>query len=1056
MPRQPTTLAKLTRPKLFRVVARDRLYRRLDQERQSHPVVWIAGAPGSGKTALAASYIETRKLSNIWYQVDGDDADPATFFHYLTIAGQAAAGEKKRQRLPIFTPEYALDLPGFTRRYFRELFAGLPTTTTLVLDNYQEVTADSSFHNVVHGAATELPAGITLLVISHAPPPQQYARTIANNLIGQVTWDDLRLTLAETESLASSFSGIDLTTLGQLHEQANGWAAGIVLMLERFKESGLVNSISKFETMTTVFNYFAGQIFDRESTELREFLMRTAILPRITATIGAQLSGNARSEQLLSDLYRRSLFTDRRKGPDVLYQYHALFRAFLLDRGRTYFSHADMSALKRRAADVAVNEGHTNAAIELLAEIGEWEQLVQVICAESLSLLVQGRHQTLLGWIALVPEAEISKASWLLYWRGLSRMVFTPSASIIDLEHAYNGFQANTDSAGLFLSCAAAMDAYFFAEDDMTPVLQWGERLQDLMTRFNGFPSMEIEGKVLGSLQGLMYAAPHHPVIRALETSVETFLHSFNDLGGRIAIAYTFAFLALWRGDVHRAQRIIREINAQLKGIPIPPLQLVMWRFMEGNYAWCIGAHEDAVKKFQAALEVTQAFGMPMFDTMLYGMCVYCALSAGDVKQAETYLNKAEAANHLSRRYILSQLSFLRAGIDLMKGDVSASLLHAQTALEKTEPLGRPFITAKCRLGLAQVLIEVGDLKKARSHVANAIAYARTMNSQMLELQCWLVEAYGFLKARKGLEALEPLRKGLQIARAHDYVKLNDWWRPPIIASLLSHALEHGIEPLFVRSVIRRRRIDPIGGAHETWPWPVKVFTLGKFEVSVDEEPVRFHGKSQRKPLELLQCLCALGGTAVHQDRVTDALWPDAEGDTAAQALRTTLHRLRKLLQHEQAVRLEDRQLFLDPRYIWSDCLTFERAVAQADMADRASLECLMSLYHGHFLQGEQAHWALTYRERLRAHHMNLAERLGISLEQDGNWTGALECYLKAFEVEPIAEVFCRKIMIIYGRLGRRTEAVAIYQRFGHSLRSRLGINPTQETQALYHSLFHE
>lgn len=96
--------------------------------------------------------------------------------------------------------------------------------------------------------------------------------------------------------------------------------------------------------------------------------MRTAILPRGTATIGAKLSGDARSEQLLSEFYRRSLFTDRRKGHDVLYQYHALFRAFLLDRGRTYFSHADMSALKRRAADVAANEGHTNAAIELLAE----------------------------------------------------------------------------------------------------------------------------------------------------------------------------------------------------------------------------------------------------------------------------------------------------------------------------------------------------------------------------------------------------------------------------------------------------------------------------------------------------------------------------------------------------------------------------------------------------------------------------------------------------------------------------------------------------------------
>jgi LuxR family transcriptional regulator, maltose regulon positive regulatory protein len=228
---------------------------------------------------------------------------------------------------------------------------------------------------------------------------------------------------------------------------------------------------------------------------------------------------------------------------------------------------------------------------------------------------------------------------------------------------------------------------------------------------------------------------------------------------------------------------------------------------------------------------------------------------------------------------------------------------------------------------------------------------------------------------------------------------------------------------------------------------------LGRFELLCDDKPLRSAGKSQRKPLELLQCLCAFGGQAVHQDRLTDALWPDAEGDAAAQALRTTLHRLRKLLQHEKAVQFEDRQLSLDSGYIWVDCLAFERAVAQPDMADRSSLECAIKFYQGHFLQGETAPWAITFSERLRAHHMNLAERLGVSFEQDGNFSGAADCYLRAFEVEPVAEVFCRRIMINYARLGRRTEAVAIYQRFGHSLRSRLGMNPTQETQALYQTL---
>ena len=89
--------------------------------------------------------------------------------------------------------------------------------------------------------------------------------------------------------------------------------------------------------------------------------------------------------------------------------------------------------------------------------------------------------------------------------------------------------------------------------------------------------------------------------------------------------------------------------------------------------------------------------------------------------------------------------------------------------------------------------------------------------------------------------------------------------------------------------------------------------------------PLRAAGKAQRKPLELLQCLCAFGGEAVAQDRIADALWPEAEGDAAKQALRTTLHRLRKLLQHKQAVRLENRQLDLDPGSVWVDSTAFER-----------------------------------------------------------------------------------------------------------------------------------
>ena len=45
------TLAKFSRPRLFNVQKRERLFKLID-ERRAHPILWIAGPPGSGVTGL--------------------------------------------------------------------------------------------------------------------------------------------------------------------------------------------------------------------------------------------------------------------------------------------------------------------------------------------------------------------------------------------------------------------------------------------------------------------------------------------------------------------------------------------------------------------------------------------------------------------------------------------------------------------------------------------------------------------------------------------------------------------------------------------------------------------------------------------------------------------------------------------------------------------------------------------------------------------------------------------------------------------------------------------
>src|SRR6185295_4142068 len=162
--RASSPLAKLARPKLFGALPRERLFRALDECR-AHPIVWVGGPSGAGKTTLVASYLEGRQLPGIWYHVDSGDSDPATFFYYMGLAGaEAAPGEQ--EPLPLMTPEYLADPSGVSRRFFRELYARLPRPAVLVMDDSQEVLGESAFFFFKQKSAYEIPEGLNVILIS--------------------------------------------------------------------------------------------------------------------------------------------------------------------------------------------------------------------------------------------------------------------------------------------------------------------------------------------------------------------------------------------------------------------------------------------------------------------------------------------------------------------------------------------------------------------------------------------------------------------------------------------------------------------------------------------------------------------------------------------------------------------------------------------------------------------------------------------------------------------------------------------------------------------------
>src|SRR5919206_375326 len=157
-------LGKTTRPRLAGVLARERLFAMLDERRAASPVVWIAGPPGSGKTTLAASYLDRARIASLWYQLDEGDADPATFFYYLRLAVEELS-RAGAEPLPAFGPEYHAALSMFARRYFQALYALLEPPFAVVFDGYHEIPASSALHEVMRVALGELPAGGCVVIL---------------------------------------------------------------------------------------------------------------------------------------------------------------------------------------------------------------------------------------------------------------------------------------------------------------------------------------------------------------------------------------------------------------------------------------------------------------------------------------------------------------------------------------------------------------------------------------------------------------------------------------------------------------------------------------------------------------------------------------------------------------------------------------------------------------------------------------------------------------------------------------------------------------------------
>ncbi len=240
---------------------------------------------------------------------------------------------------------------------------------------------------------------------------------------------------------------------------------------------------------------------------------------------------------------------------------------------------------------------------------------------------------------------------------------------------------------------------------------------------------------------------------------------------------------------------------------------------------------------------------------------------------------------------------------------------------------------------------------------------------------------------------------------------------------------------------------------------PLKIFVLGRFAIVLNNKPILFTTKSQRKPLLMIKALLAYGGRDVREEVISDAIWPEIDGDIAHRSFTVTLHRLRKFIGNHNYFLLRDKRLTLNPKCCWVDIWEFERIIGRADFfwqyneTEKAILKYkkAVGIYKGAFLAGDvEKQWTNSFRERSQSKFLRSVENIGRYLETNDQQETAIEYYKRGLEVDDLAEFFYIRLMTCYFRLNRNAEALSVYNRCRRIFSDKYGIKPSRELTAIH------
>ena len=1061
VPRPILIRSKLVVPAPVALLHRPRVYAILEQGLRVKLTI-VSAPAGYGKTSALIDFARRSPVPVCWYTVDERDRDLGVFIRYLV--GAIA------ERFPGFGERTLTTLEGMSSALFRDPMpvagalaneiADLETSFVLVVDNFEEVDGAYGLRGFLDRLLEVLPSNCHLMIGSRVLPEVPVARLVARRQLIGLAGPDLRFTPEEIRDLLR-LSGIEISAeeAEAVATNAEGWIMGVLLLAGLLRDRTLTVVGEAGRATTETYEYLAQEVLNRQPPDVQYFLYTSSVLREMSVRLCRRALQIEEAGPFLAEVERRNLFVTRfGAGSKAVYRYHGLFRDFLHQRlrrqdpGRYAELHLSAARWFEREDDVEEAVYHYLAAEAYPEATSLMEQV-------AMEWFTRGRTETLLRWAESLPEHAKEQAPRLMLFQ--SRLLtdrYDYEGAQRALAYAEAGFIARGDVASLAKVYNQRATLNLFTghyqeamEEAQTALETVGER--EIIERANAQRHIGRAYIGLGRLS---------EGIAVLEQALALFrqagsLYDVSNLLQDLNLAYfEQGRLDEAAARLNEALAIARRLGApaQLAGV----LNNLGWlHYVRGEYREALALYEEGL--------VTARRGNVLWlqANILVGMAdLYRDVGAYD--RAEPLYHAAWQIAWKSEPELAFHILLARADMYRWRGQRTRAfaLLGQARQMVEGEDLD---LERHGLLPMAEgiLLAEDGQVEAGVDLLSKAIRFLEQREAKREVARARFLLAKAWLKGGNQEEALAALEGGLRMAKeigADQALVVEGQYAEDLLQLGVARGLEcEGI----------LEKIDRLRALAGTWMQPegrekeatsrLEIYALGGGRVVRDGKEISSSDWRAAMAKELFFYILLNG--PVERDAIGLVFWPDLPAKKMIDNFHSTLYRIRRAVGEGVVVVEEGRYRLGDVDY-WFDVEEFEALVEQArllpyhDWRAEELWRRAVAFYQGDFLPEVSRLWCVPKREVLRQMYVEALIGVGRCHMARREWEEAIEWFRRALEVDELREDVHRQIMLCYKEAGRRSEAILQYRRCREVLLRELGVEPSDETEALFEEIVGE